>query len=193
MIIVYVWNSSGSGGSGPASGWGHASLSVTGGEGADVYISWWPAGGTESSDPNSTGVTQDLTPIVYCKAAFPNRSFSEDCTGEGGNPDQTFNIPGLSQGNNGLSETNIKSWWNGFRTSGKAAWCDKTFNCSTCVANALVYGGAATYSDYFGNPVLYWAPANVAEFCQLILAGMANADPNISPNPTGNGDDSTEN
>lgn len=147
-VTVYVWNYLGK-----DVAWGHTSLELSDG----TYISWWPQGYNRQRMP--------LIPQVYTVDAFPNQTYANDVSFEDNHPPDWRMLIG------GLNESEIRSWWGGFKTSHQ--WSTLSQNCSTTVADALWAGGASGIltsreTDNFQSIAL-WTPNNVLAFAQALI------------------------
>jgi hypothetical protein len=135
MLRVYSWPENLS-----QDSLGHAAMTVFGGSPpGKMYISWWP---------DHVTTTQQLSRYIYCSSAYHNRTYAGDKYYEGGVMPRHVEIYALD-------ETKIKSYWLDLLKSPRL-WCTTSFNCSTCVYEALRAGGGPLEPR-----VAMWTPSQV--------------------------------
>lgn len=112
---------------------GHASATTQSGN----YISWWPKNDTSPS-------------LIFDEKADKSRTFSKDSSDEGRAPDYTIHI-------DGLDESKVDDWWNGYKNDPGNDWNAWSSNCSDIIAEALRQGGKKMPTK------LIWTPAKILQ------------------------------
>jgi len=127
---------------------GHAAMTLL--DGHNTYISWWPSlvdRSFYSSGPKAN--------VVHRARAISNRSFAEDCQGEGRQPDHEILV-------RKVDFSRVLQAWHNVR---RAGWWDlKTCNCSTVIRDCLRAGSWLPPWRFWFRP-LPAAPIEVAELC----------------------------
>jgi hypothetical protein len=165
MIKVIIWDFRG-----VNVAWGHASMSVDGGEPpGGIYISWWPSrDNRQPKFPKAGGLLRQ----VYSVQAIMGRTYDDDVQGEDNKPpDHVIRL-------NGLDETAIKTWWHDLLQSSDTIWSSLGQNCATTVARALKAGGGDDMTTGFGgwwdSWNVVWTPNDVLDYALAIQRGIAS-------------------
>jgi len=170
-ITVMMWNYVGS-----KSAFGHASLSVDGGEpSGNWYISWWPNCPPGGSDAASFWEAQRREYFGLCEPKR-SRKLSDDISAENGPPDHHVLVLGLD-------ETAVKAFWADLTTDPRAQWSATTTNCAAAVAAALSAGGSDNYIgfveslwfDVFHTNCWSWTPKSVFDYAVLLAQKLRDA------------------
>lgn len=150
MVRVFIWSMQAT-----AKQIGHASIQVQ-----SHYMSWWP----------DTPVQLSLNSAPV--APIRNKTYASDVSDEGSAPNHTISI-------NGLEETEMIKWWQGFAVLGGfhgpvPPYQLTKMNCSSIVAQALKVGGGDKHAGFFarrGNFLTgseIWTPTEVLSFAKAI-------------------------
>jgi hypothetical protein len=157
---VWIWNYQGT-----KSAFGHAAMSVYGGDPSGTYyVSWWP----DCSPGGSGGTGWEGKRREYFGLCEPHRSrkFSEDVKAEFGNqPDRHVPLAGLD-------ETAIKKFWDELIGDPQSKWSASDTNCAAAVVAALKAGGSDHYFswledvtfDMFNTNWWTWTPDSVYSY-----------------------------
>ena len=155
MLTVFIWQFRGK-----AVAWGHASLLVD-----RTYMSWWPEGRGR--------IHSKISSQIYTAHPFRDRTFEQDVAAEGQRPDHEVQI-------NGLDESAIKDWWQGFGLTRDGVfyqgplqpWETLAQNCSTVAARGLSAGGGDKFAPRRKSWNIVWIPSDVLQYAQAIQRGI---------------------
>jgi len=168
---VWIWNYVGS-----KSAFGHAAMSIYGGEPSGTYyVSWWP----NCQSDGSGGSGWDGKKREYFGLCEPSRSrkFAKDMEDEFGKwPDRSVVLAGLD-------ETAMKKFWTDLTSDPRARWSATTTNCAAAVAAALNAGGSGSYFGFLEETMFYaletnwwsWTPESVHAYAVKLQQKLREA------------------